>query len=403
MFLGDVFHHNERVHYSPLAEFTETLTRIRELIPHIIIIAGNHDMANNQQFMVQKGTVLSAFGAMEHVDLVEEARLITISHKRHGRRNKEDATLLCVPYVPPGRFDEAVHSVLRGKHPRAMNVSLVLAHQTITGCLTTTTGGHIGPRSVTHGDGWPVDYPPMISGHIHEQQTVGQNVLYPGCSLPTERDVHTVDDMARIGFFTCGGPNVMHIVQLCDVPTSRTIVLPASVCTQSMETSTDPTIRSFVAHVSRPGNSDDYTIRIEHDSSAAMHAFDILPLVSQFRSIGKHVRVCPRLRLQSNEKSMAANTTRKRGGASLITCTADLIRDFQAKDKELAQQIKERATSSATHTVCLRCAEIPDEVPVSAEAILGVYTDRFLRRATSSEDDHAIIATFNAAVCNIIR
>ncbi len=34
-----------------------------------------------------------------------------------------------------------------------------------------------------HGDIWDEDYPPVISGHIHNEQRIGKNVFYPGASI----------------------------------------------------------------------------------------------------------------------------------------------------------------------------------------------------------------------------
>jgi hypothetical protein len=41
----------------------------------------------------------------------------------------------------------------------------------------------MGAITSESGDKWCDEYPPVISGHIHDAQTVGENVFYPGSSI----------------------------------------------------------------------------------------------------------------------------------------------------------------------------------------------------------------------------
>jgi hypothetical protein len=52
----------------------------------------------------------------------------------------------------------------------------VFAHQEVKNCK-------MGCIRSMDGDAWGVEWPMLVSGHIHERQNVGDNVLYPGSVL----------------------------------------------------------------------------------------------------------------------------------------------------------------------------------------------------------------------------
>jgi DNA repair exonuclease SbcCD nuclease subunit len=75
---------------------------------------------------------------------------------------------LFVPYVAPGRFEEALR-----KCPQPGRVSAIFCHQEFNGV-------QVGPHQSVKGDRWPQDWPLVISGHIHERQWLQANLLYVG-------------------------------------------------------------------------------------------------------------------------------------------------------------------------------------------------------------------------------
>lgn len=158
--LGDTLDTNEiiRVHALKLAErFLDELTQIA---PTYLLI-GNHDLINQVQFQTDN----HGFGAFKKwpnltvVDRVMEAE--------YGNR-----LFVFCPYVPKGRFLEA----LSGSEIDWRAAEAIFAHQEFLDCK-------MGARISDDGDEWDEEYPPVFSGHIHEEQLVGENVYYPGSSV----------------------------------------------------------------------------------------------------------------------------------------------------------------------------------------------------------------------------
>jgi hypothetical protein len=105
-------------------------------------------------------------------DLREEFQITLVDDLFIGTIS--DYKFLFVPYVPKNRFLE----VLNENNIDFSTISAVFAHQEIAGV-------HMNTIVSDSTDEWPVDYPPLISGHIHEEQIIGEgsNVYYPGSSM----------------------------------------------------------------------------------------------------------------------------------------------------------------------------------------------------------------------------
>lgn len=80
---------------------------------------------------------------------------------------------LFVPYVPPGRFVEALETY---KEIDWKNVKCIFAHQEFYGCK-------MGAILSEEGDKWESNWPLVVSGHIHSRQWIGDNVYYPGAGM----------------------------------------------------------------------------------------------------------------------------------------------------------------------------------------------------------------------------
>ena len=76
------------------------------------------------------------------------------------------------PYVFPGRFEEALNLVLNDDWK---DVKCIFCHQEFEGCK-------MGAIISIDGDRWTTEYPNIISGHIHKNQTIN-NIYYPGSSM----------------------------------------------------------------------------------------------------------------------------------------------------------------------------------------------------------------------------
>ena len=87
-----------------------------------------------------------------------------------------EVNIAMCPYVPNGRFVEALSTTI-GNDWR--NCRMIFAHQEFKGCKM----GHI---ISTEGDEWSDEYPPIISGHIHDYQKIN-NIFYPGSAIQHSR------------------------------------------------------------------------------------------------------------------------------------------------------------------------------------------------------------------------
>jgi len=152
--LGDLLHEHERIHTIPLNIAYNFIKKLSNEC-HTYCIVGNHDYINNQQFLTDNHW-MNAMKDWDNVTIVD--RVIS------------EHNLLFCPYVPPGRFMEAIGSSLTD------NIKAIFAHQEFFGCK-------MGAIVSVEGDKWSLDNPVIISGHIHSNQKPQENIYYPGSSL----------------------------------------------------------------------------------------------------------------------------------------------------------------------------------------------------------------------------
>lgn len=116
---------------------------------------------NNQQFLSDNHW-LNALKEWENLVVVDKVIIEQI---------KNQYFVFC-PYVAPGRFEEALNTI----GEKWKDATCIFAHQEFYGCK-------MGAITSIDGDKWPLDYPNIISGHIHKNQTPQENIYYPGSSL----------------------------------------------------------------------------------------------------------------------------------------------------------------------------------------------------------------------------
>ena len=159
VFLGDITDKFQNVHTSVLRVMVEMIQNIRLSVGQIPIylIAGNHDRPNNQHYLTNE----HPFHGLSEIATVVATEVIEVILKGHK--------FLFVPYVPDGRFIEAIHD----SNKSLENTRTIFAHQTVKNaplgsCLSDT------------GDEWDLSYPLVISGHIHGYCVVQPNWHYAG-------------------------------------------------------------------------------------------------------------------------------------------------------------------------------------------------------------------------------
>lgn len=157
--LGDILDTHEIVRTQPYilaTTFIEQLSKIAE----VFVLIGNHDYINHSQFLSEN----HPFNPLKKWDNV------TVVDKVVTRLIK-DNTFTFVPYVPPGRFIEALDTTNNWKSSEC-----IFAHQEFRGC-------RMGAFVSTCGDEWNDEFPRVISGHIHDDQIVGDNIWYTGSAI----------------------------------------------------------------------------------------------------------------------------------------------------------------------------------------------------------------------------
>lgn len=159
--LGDLAHYFDKVHLWQWNAITEFLTALSSQVP-VVYVLGNHDAENNQIFL-QDHHFFKVFKELDK----NENKLLIVDDVTPFKIAK--ASFLFVPYVPPGRFNEAIAT----KDIPWSKISAVFCHQEFRGAKM----GAVVSKSE---DVWPEDKPMVISGHIHDRQQLQGNLLYVG-------------------------------------------------------------------------------------------------------------------------------------------------------------------------------------------------------------------------------
>lgn len=150
VFLGDILDNHKNIHLTVLNETIIFFKKLSKLEKKIYVLVGNHDRTNNQVYMTN-----------EH-----PFYMININNVEFISKTKQVNELLFVPYVPNGRFNDAINGF------DLTNIKCIFAHQEFKGCMLNK---HITSKN---GDDYS-NYPYIISGHIHTFHKM-ENVLYIG-------------------------------------------------------------------------------------------------------------------------------------------------------------------------------------------------------------------------------
>lgn len=166
--LGDILHTHAKIHITPLNKAYEFIDDLRKIC-QVIILVGNHDMINHSQFLTTNHW-MNSLKEWENIIIADK-----VIHYKPIKNNKE-YHIVCVPYVQPGRFIEALNTDKKNDWKKA---DLVCAHQEFKGCSMNSIES-------SSGDDWKSDYPFIVSGHIHDYQWLHGKcfqkgtIFYPG-------------------------------------------------------------------------------------------------------------------------------------------------------------------------------------------------------------------------------
>jgi len=161
--LGDTLHYHGTTKNAPFKSVYYFIKEISNIAP-VYILIGNHDYINPSQYLTDNHFFLP-YRQWERVSVVDFPIRV-----EYG-----DSSFVMCPYVPPGDFKKALNELLKEGEDWQM-VDCIFAHQEFRGCKE-------GAKVSENGDPWYSEYPPVISGHIHESQKVGKNVYYTGTPM----------------------------------------------------------------------------------------------------------------------------------------------------------------------------------------------------------------------------
>lgn len=164
--LGDILDTHEKIHVQPFCKSIKFLKMLSSYFLTYVII-GNHDRINNNVYMTEEHPFTSLKDT-ENIIIVDKTLI------------KSDFCF--VPYVPNGRFLEALGSNFEDK-------KAIFAHQEFKGCK-------MGAMISENGDIWNEVSPPVFSGHIHDFQQPQKNIIYTGTPFQ-----HNFSDSEDKGIF----------------------------------------------------------------------------------------------------------------------------------------------------------------------------------------------------------
>jgi DNA repair exonuclease SbcCD nuclease subunit len=167
--LGDTLHKFANIREEALTAAIHFFKRLQQC-KDVVVICGNHDLPSHSTFLEVDAHPFAAVkywtSEPHSITIVDQPRLIT--HNDH--------LIGFVPYVENGRFLEALSYI-----PGWEKAHCIFGHQDMYNCV-------YGGQKSTSGDKWNDTYPPLILGHIHDNQKLGTNIYYPGTPMQVTFD-----------------------------------------------------------------------------------------------------------------------------------------------------------------------------------------------------------------------
>lgn len=199
---GDLLHNHERLHTIALNKAYELVKRLRDISPTYVLV-GNHDYIQNQQFLTSNHW-MNGMKEWHNTVIVDRVHVASI----------QGFKMIMVPYVPPGRFIEALDTV-HAKCEEWRDAACIYAHQEFQGCK-------MGSMVSTDGDAWPEDGPYVVSGHIHSRQTPQPNIYYSGSAMQHAFGESEVNSIAHLTFTDPAQKYTLDEIDL-DLPRKRIV------------------------------------------------------------------------------------------------------------------------------------------------------------------------------------
>lgn len=175
--MGDVFDTHDVLRLNHLHTGLNFIQEMSKLRPTAVLV-GNHDRIDNKDYMSD----IHPYMGVNDIKSKEQTLWIISKPKAVKIRGHY---VLFMPFLQPGRFIEGINYYISTMHKyeKLLDVkspkdfSLIFAHQEFK-------GAPCGPIESTIGDDWPLDYPMVVSGHIHSRLLLKPNIYYTGSLYP---------------------------------------------------------------------------------------------------------------------------------------------------------------------------------------------------------------------------
>lgn len=174
VFLGDILDNHEKIDLLTQNKAIKFIRHIASMksttgdFINVIVVIGNHERPNATTFLTEE----SAFYCLKGQPNIHVAdRVLSLNWETTGIKDK--MRFVFVPYVPNGRFHEALDTLDEKVMDPNYRPYTIFCHQEFK-------GAQIGRYKSKEGDEWPEENPLVISGHIHTLQQVQPNLVYAG-------------------------------------------------------------------------------------------------------------------------------------------------------------------------------------------------------------------------------
>jgi DNA repair exonuclease SbcCD nuclease subunit len=165
VFLGDTFDSHGTIDLQALVRLTNLFVALSVQM-QVVVLIGNHDRMHSGVFQTDEHPLIGLKGR-ERILIADRACDVYLTDREHNKEHR----FVFVPYVPPGRFAEALATLKVGiaeKRP-----SCVFSHQEFK-------GARAGSTTSACTEGWPLSAPLNIVGHYHAYQQLQPNLIYAG-------------------------------------------------------------------------------------------------------------------------------------------------------------------------------------------------------------------------------
>ena len=162
--LGDTLDRFAIFHTTPYNRANKFLEKLVD-ITKVYLLIGNHDIKTNDEFLSDEHP-FNPHKLWRNIKIIDKPYLEEI----------KEFTFSFVPYVPKGRFMEALDFI-----PNWNKSKCIFAHQEFKGsCMNNLVS--------LNGDEWKKEYPLCVSGHIHNYSEISENMIYVGTPLQHKFD-----------------------------------------------------------------------------------------------------------------------------------------------------------------------------------------------------------------------